>query len=349
MEFYNESPEIGNPYRKDYVSSIENYIKALQDASAEIRENFMPTKDFLENIELYREKYKNMLGEPLASYKAGVCPEAEEIDVGEDDLCTIKRVVVYALSGFKFYGMIFIPKKRKEKAPLVIAQHGGGGTPELCSDINGKNNYSHMLRRVVQRGAVAFAPQLLLWNCGKEGETVRSYDVQYNRGDVDFKLKQLGGSIQALEIFCILRCIDYMQNKSYIDSEKIGMIGLSYGGFYTVYTMAADTRIKCGYSCSAYNDRYFHFRTDWSWKNSGNTFLDGEVAALCAPRRLTIEVGKADPVFDYKTAEKTFPTTEKYYEAAGKRENLRCVVWDGSHTVNSDDSGYDFMFEILNK
>ena len=45
-----------------------------------------------------------------------------------------------------------------------------------------------------------------------------------------------------------MNAITYMCKKDYVNEDKIGMIGLSYGGYYTMHTMAADTRIKAGYS-----------------------------------------------------------------------------------------------------
>lgn len=40
-----------------------------------------------------------------------------------------------------------------------------------------------------------------------------------------------------------------------VDSNKTGMVGLSYVGFYTLYIAALDTRIKAAVSCSFFNDR----------------------------------------------------------------------------------------------
>ena len=44
-----------------------------------------------------------------------------------------------------------------EPSRFVISQHGGGGTPELCSDFYGDTNYNHLTRRILSRGAVVSA------------------------------------------------------------------------------------------------------------------------------------------------------------------------------------------------
>jgi dienelactone hydrolase len=247
------------------------------------------------------------------------------------------------LPGFKFYGIIMVPKKVSAdgKFPLVICQHGGGGTPELCSDIHGKNNYSHMTRRMLEYGVCVFAPQLYLWNS-------QTYIIPQKRGEVDRELKRYGSSLVGLEIYCIRKAIDYMTAKDYIDGDKIAMHGLSYGGIYTVYTMAAEPRIKAGYSCGSFNDRSEPtVLPDVCFFNSGNTFMDAEVAGLCAPRPLYIEVGKADPVFNWQTAETEFDRVVKYYEAYGTRENLKFKIWEGGHTVCDTDNGHRFVMDAL--
>ena len=79
----------------------------------------------------------------------------------------------------------------------MIAQHGGLGTPELCSTLfEGETsyNYKDMTQRILKHDVNVFAPQMLLWE--KE-----SYGIDYDREYIDAVLKMLGGSITALEIY----------------------------------------------------------------------------------------------------------------------------------------------------
>lgn len=90
--------------------------------------------------------------------------------------------------------------------------------------------------------------------------------------------------------------------------------------------MAADTRIIVGYSNAAFNDRNCYSWFDWSYKNSGNTFQYAEVAALCAPRKLYVAVGKEDEVFNCSGAVNESLRVGKYFEACGCSENTECVL-----------------------
>ena len=41
-----------------------------------------------------------------------------------------------------------------------------------------------------------------------------------------------------------IRSIDYLQTRPEVDKERIGCVGLSWGGTHTAYTAALDERIK---------------------------------------------------------------------------------------------------------
>ena len=116
------------------------------------------------------------------------------------------RVQIQVFEGFKFYGLLF-KKNDGKRRPLVIAQHGGLGTPELCSTLfEGETsyNYNDMTQRILEYDVNVFAPQMLLWS-------IEEYGIDYNRAYIDAVLKMLGGSITALEIYCLQRSLDYFE------------------------------------------------------------------------------------------------------------------------------------------
>ena len=135
------------------------------------------------------------------------------------------------------YGILFV-RGKDHKRPLVIAQHGGLGTPEMCSGFFDSENYNDMTRRILQKGVNVFCPQLYLWDQQRFGRGTP------DRTSLDNSLKHMGSSIAAVELDGLMKCIDWLSGLSWVDAERIGMIGLSYGGFYTLYLTALDKRIK---------------------------------------------------------------------------------------------------------
>jgi len=343
-QIWDEDPAAADDYRARYVEGIQEFIRNKNAEYKESRRNTMPLKELVKNQEFYREKYKEMLGMQL--FADDVSKPVEITFVGKDEVCSIYRLSVYITEEIPFYSMLLLPHNVKEPMPLVIAQHGGGGTPELCSDMNGKNNYNHMVQRVLARGAAVLAPQLLLWSM-TEIATQRAHAVPHNRTKADIDMKRFGSSITALEISGIMKSLDYMCSRKEIDAEKIAMIGLSYGGYFTLHTMATDTRIKAGYCAGVFNDRDVYNWADWSYKGSALCFQDAEVAALCAPRKLYVQVGMEDQVFDYHSAITEAERVKDYFEAFGVPEHFRFDVWEGGHTVSDHDEGYEFMFSVL--
>ncbi len=350
MEYMNkkiweENPAAADDYRSRYVEGIQQYIQKKNIQSQNTRRDFMPPHELVKNQEYYRKKYREMLG---LDHFANTSLKAVEMSyVGSDEICKIYRLSVYITDEIPFYAMLLIPHNVKSPMPLVIAQHGGGGTPELCCDMHGKNNYNHMAQRAMAKGAAILAPQLLLWR-QDEIETMRAHPIDYDRKKIDEQLKRFGCCITGLEISGIMKSLDYVCTLDEIDENRIAMIGLSCGGYFTLHTMAVDTRIKAGYAIASFNSRDVYGWGEWTYNNSANMFQDAEVAALCAPRRLYALVGKEDQVFDYQSAIPEAERVEAYFEAFGKPENYQFRVWDGGHTVADDEEGYEFLFRELN-
>lgn len=348
-QIYTEEPQTGDRYRQNYENGLQKLIEKLNREGADRRREQMPPEALPQRIEEYRFEYLRMLGIDGLDVSAPERYECEEI--AEDEIGKIYRYALYVTEEIPFYGLLFVPHVRKNPAPLVIAQHGGGGTPELAADMLGRNNYNHMIQRTLERGAIVFAPQLLLWRFKDDKcPTQRQHNIPYDRKIMDASLKRFGLSITGLEITFIRKAISFFSGMEGVDPQKIGMLGLSYGGYFTLHTMAADTRIKAGYSNACFNNRdHYTSFIDWCYKDAGYRFQDAEVAALCAPRKLFLSVGTADTVFDYRHA---IPEAERivdYYKAFGKEENLVFTVWEGGHTVNDTDEGFEFLFEGLDK
>ena len=349
MEFmgksiWDEDPAAADDYRARYAEGIAEYIRKMNAECKARRRAYMPPEELVKNQEFYREKYKEMLGMKL--FEDSVSKPVEITFVGKDEVCSIYRLSVYITEEIPFYSMLLLPHNVKEPMPLVIAQHGGGGTPELCSDMNGQNNYNHMVQRAMARGVAVLAPQLMLWSM-TEIATMRAHAVPHNRTKTDIDMKRFGSSITALEISGIMKSLDYVCSMKEIDADKVAMIGLSYGGYFTLHTMAADTRIKAGYCAGVFNDRDVYDWADWSYKGSALYFQDAEVAALCAPRKLYVQVGMEDQVFDYHSAITEAERVEDYFEAFGVPGHFKFDVWEGGHTISDHDEGYEVIFSVL--
>ena len=194
-----------------------------------------------------------------------------------------------------------------------------------------------MAERVLERGVHVFAPQLLLWNPNK-------HTVEYNRDRIDGRLKRVGGSIAAVECHALMRILDYFEVQENVSG--FGMLGLSYGGFWTLYLSAIDTRIKSAISCAFFNKRDQYPWAPWTWLNSAAMFDDAEVAALVYPRQLCIQIGKYDTLFDAKYGHESFDELCEICRDVGT-DWVDFMPLDGDHEFCKDDAPIDKMIKRL--
>jgi hypothetical protein len=125
------------------------------------------------------------------------------------------------------------------------------------------------------------------------------------------------------------------------------MIGLSYGGLYTQYTAALDTRIRAAVSSCFFNSRWLYPKEDWNFFNILNEFADPEVCALICPRALWIEVGSKDELFGVEGARVEASRTRHHWEKLGLAERFVYREFDGGYEFNGE-GAYEFLCRYLN-
>lgn len=342
-DIYTENIEAARPFRAAYLDSVKQLILKEKAKREEERNAYISPEMLKNNREKYLSDFKKLLGSPL--FERDAVPDFEKSFVASDSQCDIYRMRISPTEGINFSGLLFVPYNIYGKAPLILSLHGGEGTPELAADMYGPNYYSHMIRRLLDYGVVVFAPQLLLWD-GKV------FGSKFSRENTDANFRQLGGSITAFEAECIRSSIDCFEREEFsdfIDKEKIGIMGLSYGGYFSLITAALDERIKSVYSSCVFNDRIRYPRPDFAYFDMAKTFLDAETAALVAPRPLYIEASENDCFFRPDGAVNEYNRLKPYYEAYNAAQRLVFKLKKGGHTLDTDNDGIEFLINRLEK
>lgn len=322
---YREEKSFTAVTKQAYVDGLNALIDKRQREAENVRREYF--KNIFSEQERYREEFKQMLGWPLTEGRCETLPEITREKIADEDGYSIYRMQFEIIDGLKMTGLFF-KCDSNQKLPLVILQHGGQGTPELIAGMYGRtSNYNDMLHRVRRHGVHVFAPQLLLWS--------DEYGVDQDRKLTDARLKRVGSSVTAVEVYGIMRILDYFEAQSYV--SKFGMVGLSYGGFYTLYTAAADTRIESAISCAFFNSRDAVGWSDWTWHKSAEKFDDAEVACLVYPRKLCIEIADNDPLFDCSFGVKSFENIKEICKDVGT-DWIDFILFGGVHEFHKDDA-----------
>lgn len=339
-KYYHEEIVRFSHWREEYQHTLYSFLENEKTKAKSSRESYITPEKYKANPEKYRNDFTDMLGFPLNSARMTPTLYKKEL-VADDGNVNIYRMQLLFFGKIKFYGIFFEQKENKEKAPFIIALHGGGGSAEVVGGMLPiPGSYNYLGRRITDRGANVFCPQLLLW--GDE-----AYGATFDRNLVDGRLRQLGGSITALELYMLKGSIDYFLENENMNAERVGAAGLSYGGMYTLFLSAIDTRIKSAYSSSWVNDCFTHSRPDWSYKDMQNRFTVTEIGALVAPRAMVVAMGTDDELFDYKITERVCEDIKAYYNEYGAADKLNTVIFPLGHVIDTEDTEIELMLDNL--
>ena len=198
-EQYREPFSRSAPIREEQQLQIKSYAdKLLADQATEamqrIKPDFSSPQAYEVSLAPYRAYLQAHFGTPPPGARDGRIRRFEQI--GEDRHSVIYRVWVEVVDGVDAYGIYMVPKKRLPKAPLLIAQHGGGGNPEAICDLDTRANYRHFGFEAVKRGYIVWAPALAM-HCSYCGDP----EVPgAGREELDRKLKLAGTRIGGLDL-----------------------------------------------------------------------------------------------------------------------------------------------------
>lgn len=342
---YEEDVAATNPQRSEQAGELEAYLKALREDRTAVHALFKPDYSspgaYDASARKLRQALRDSLGYPPPGKPGPEPPEFHR--VGEDSIAVYYRTRFSVLPGVHVVGLYLVPKNRKAPLPLVIAMHGGGGSPEVAT-FHGGANYHDMVRGAAREGYAVWAPQHLY--------VAEGYPADF-RQRLDSRARSQGTTITAIEIAKITRGLDVVLKRPEVDRKRVAMIGLSYGGFYTLYTTALEPRIKVAVSSCFFSDRAALLdRTeptgwnDWRFTNGLSLFSDSAVVSLICPRPLEVQVGAKDDLFPIADARGEAPKAASPYRLLNIPDWFRFVDFDGGHEWHGE-TGWDWLRKHL--
>lgn len=255
-------------------------------------------------------------------------------------------------------GILLVPKDLKagEKRPVVVCQHGLEGVPgdTISTDPKhpGYGAYKGFSTQLVRRGFIVYAPQ----------NPYRGHDL--------FRVLQRKSNVLGRSLFSYIipqhqQTLNWLATLPYVDKDRIGFYGLSYGGKTAVRVppMLPPTKDRVGYSlsiCSAdFNewvrknasteDRYSYVFTPeyeiFEW-NMGHVANYAELSNLMTPRPFMVERGHDDGVAPDEWVAWEFAKVYRHYDQMGLGHLAEIEIFNGPHTINGDGT-FRFLQEHL--
>lgn len=345
QEYFNQKVADSNPLRTEQARELDEYIRAIAADRSRFQQVFQPNYSSPQAFEKSAVPLRKAFCESIGYPPPGKRPAkpATFNQIGEDSIGVYYRAMIPILPGVHSEGIYIVPKSAKGKTPLIISMHGGGGSPEVAL-FNGGSNYNDMVRGAVKRGYLVYAPQHLF--------RVEGYPKDIRR-QIDDRMRLIGTSITAVEIAKITFALDQLVKRPEVDSDRIGMVGLSYGGYYAQMTPAIDTRIKVSVaSCyfgvqeGRYAESELSVPTDFRFMNRLTLFNDADLVALICPRALQIQAGSKDRASHRETGKQIAPRAASFYEKLHFSDRFQHVIFEGGHEFD-DASAWAFVKKQL--
>jgi len=339
------------PIREQQHLELKAYVDRLIDAEKEtalarFNPDFSGISQYEESLIPYRKQLGETFGYPPPLARKGSEPRMEL--AGKDSVCTIYRVWIEVAEDIEAYGLYMLPHDIGKKAPMLVCQHGGGGNPEAICDLDTRINYHSFGHEAAKRGYIVWAPGLIM-RCGYANDPAIE---GAERNLLDRRLKSIGSSIIGVELQMIIESTKTLvRHRPEIDSDRIGMTGLSWGGFYTLHVTALYPEIKVAVPSGSFREHEAILnriddpenRTD---RYHFDMFGNAQVAGMVCPRPLMIQMGLEDTLFDLEGVRREVKKASGYYDKIGIGELFEYSEHPGGH-VFENESIFNFFKKHL--
>jgi dienelactone hydrolase len=254
---------------------------------------------------------------------------------------------------------LLLPRpKATKRRPGVLALHGHGGhghhpvagrddLPGVAKAIESCHyDYGRQLARRGYAVAVpCFTPfGVRLGNRDSFGKTDPC-------GDTFLRMQALGKLLIAENLRDASWALELLAQHDEVDADRLGCVGLSYGGRMTMLTSAVQPRIKVAVVAGALNLMQERIRGPYS---CGAQIIPGllqhgdtaEIASLIAPRHCLWQVGARDTLLPAKEAEEMLGRIRRAYKALDAEDRLQVDRFEGGHVWNGK-SAYPLLEKVL--
>lgn len=234
------------------------------------------------------------------------------------------------------------------RAPGVVAVHGHG--PHGHHAVAGRDdlpgvakaietaNYDYG-RQLARHGFAAAVPCLTPF--GERLGDKPGFGNQDPCADTFIRLQLVGKLLIAENLRDCLWALELLASHPGVDPDRLGCIGLSYGGRMTTLTAAVEPRVKVAVISGALNVMQERVSRPYS---CGAQIIPGllkfgdipEIASLIAPRHCLWETGNHDGLIKPAEAEDALARMRRVYAALDAADRLRRDRFDGGHVWHGD-------------
>jgi dienelactone hydrolase len=327
--------------------------------------------DRFKDLDAFKRAGREKVFEVLLHRPPAVAPRAEVLQ--RDDLGTYirEKVVFNTTPELRVPAYVLVPKGLKGRAPALVDLHSHGGMflfgkekvldmgrnhPAMTEyhrrNYEGRPTATEWVRHgyvVISIDAFMFGERRVLIDADRKFGWDRTRytleDVarlnQVCRGKESTIVKSLifaGLTWPGVVFWDDIRTVDYLVTRPEVDPERIGCVGISMGGYRSIYLAGLDERIKAacitGFMSTVRPMMRAHVDTH-SFVHFVPTLhrhLDlPDVASLHAPKPLLVQQCSQDRLFTLEGMKDSLARIEAAYAKAGARAQFTGRMYDAPH------------------
>ncbi|MFN0197379.1 MAG: dienelactone hydrolase family protein [Planctomycetaceae bacterium] len=337
------------------IEELEQHVQHLISKSDKVRNQFMLDRCDRASVEKFSQDsagFRNHFHDEVIGKLEGpaVEPRPRSRLFAETDRWKAYEVVLDFWSETFCWGILVVPNDLQpgEKRPVVVCQHGLEGVPSdtLTTTGPGFQPYRAFAARLAERGFVTFAPH-------------NPYRGKENFMLLQRKLNPLKASLGSIIVAQHTQILNWLESLPFVDGERIGFYGLSYGGWSASRIPAILERYKLSICSACFNDwirktastEYifcypFHTQYEMPEWNLGHTFNNAEMAYLMIPRAFMVERGHHDGVSIDSWVAGEYAKVRWLYTQLGLQDITEIEYFNGGHIINGERT-FEFLHEQL--
>lgn len=333
-------------------NQIVTHVQQRLELAWRTREDFWSEADTssLDAWEATNATYRTQFWEDLI----GRCPDpslpfnAKSRPYGNSEAWTGHEVTLDVHPDIFAHGILLVPKDIApgEQRPVVVCQHGLEGRPEDVIK-EGEGPYHAFAARLAERGYITYAPQ-------------NPYIGYHEFRTLQRKANPLGWTLFTFAIAQHQQQLRWLSSLPFVDPDRIGFYGLSYGGKAAMRIPTVLTQYALSICSGDFNEwarkcastDYFSgymFNHEWEMQefNLGQTFNYAEMAYLMAPRPFMVERGHRDGVASDEWCAYEYARVQRRYADLKIPDRAEIYYFDGGHMIESTGT-FAFLDKHLN-
>lgn len=345
--------------------------------------------DRFKTLDDFKTTARDKLLELLLYRPEKVDPNPEVIERSDQGDYVREKVVFSTSPHFRVPAYVLVPKNLKKPAPAIVDLHSHGGmfifgkekvvdlganhpvmTDYHLKNYDGRPTATALAQRgyvVITIDAFMFGERRLLMDADlKAGWDRTKYSndqVQLLNQKCRAKESTLAKSMvfagltwPGIVFWDDLRTVDYLVTRPEVDPERIGCVGISMGGYRSLFLAALDERIRAsavvGFMSTVGSMLQAHIDThSWVHYLPGlHRWLDWpDVASLAAPRAMLVQQCAQDRLFPLSGMKDSLEGIARAYDKAGVKNRFTGRFYDVPHrfTKPMQDDAFAWFDEQL--